>query len=217
MGPGTWLLGRFNGNDNAAAFDTSTGGFVTGLDTQLGDTSRLGLVAGYSHLSMHAKDRSSSASAQSLHLGLYGGSQFDAISLRAGAAYSFNALETNRYVGIPGLTDFHDADYDASTLQLFGELGYRIDTDLAVFEPFANLAYVNLHTDGFSETGGAAALSAGSNSTQTTFTTIGLRSSSTFTLNHLTANVNGMVGWRHAYGDLDPVTRLSLKDQTVSR
>jgi outer membrane autotransporter protein len=206
---GSW--GRFNGNDNAAAFDTSTGGFVTGLDTQLGDTSRLGLVAGYSHLSMHAKDRSSSASAQSLHLGLYGGSQFDAISLRAGAAYSFNALETNRYVGIPGLTDFHDADYDASTLQLFGELGYRIDTDLAVFEPFANLAYVNLHTDGFSETGGAAALSAGSNSTQTTFTTIGLRSSSTFTLNHLTANVNGMVGWRHAYGDLDPVTRLSFE------
>lgn len=206
---GSW--GRFNGNDNAAAFDTSTGGFVTGLDTQLGDASRLGLVAGYSRLSMHAKDRSSSASSENLHLGLYGGSQFDAISLRAGAAYSFSALETSRYVGIAGLTDVHDADYNASTLQLFGELGYRINTSIAVFEPFANLAYVNLHTDGFSETGGAAALSAGSNSTQTTFTTIGLRSASDFTLNQVTGSVNGMVGWRHAYGDLDPTTRLSFE------
>ncbi|MDH7792568.1 autotransporter domain-containing protein [Ochrobactrum sp. AN78] len=206
---GSW--GRFKGDDNTAAFDTSTGGFVTGFDTQLGDTSRLGLVAGYSHLSMHAKDRSSSASAQNLHLGVYGGSQFDAISLRAGAAYSFSALETSRYVGIPGLTDVHDADYNASTLQLFGELGYRINTSFAVFEPFANLAYVNLHTDGFSETGGAAALKADSNSTHTTFTTIGLRSSSDFTLNHVTGIVNGMVGWRHAYGDLDPATRLSFE------
>ncbi|GAA5628163.1 hypothetical protein Brsp05_03459 [Brucella sp. NBRC 12953] len=206
---GSW--GRFNGNDNAAAFDTSTGGFVTGLDTQLGEASRLGLVAGYSHLSMHAKDRSSSASAENWHLGLYGGSQFDALSLRAGAAYSFSALETSRYVGIPGLTDFHDADYNASTFQIFGELGYRIDTSVAVFEPFANLAYVKLHTDGFSETGGAAALSAGSSSTETTFTTIGLRSASDFTLNQLAGSVNGMVGWRHAYGDLDPITRLSFE------
>lgn len=206
---GSW--GRFNGNDNAAAFDTSTGGFITGLDTKLGEASRLGLVAGYSHLSMHAKDRGSSASAENWHLGLYGGSQFDKISLRAGAAYSFSALETNRYVGIPGLTDFYDADYNAATLQVFGELGYRIDTDFAVFEPFANLAYVNLHTDGFNENGAAAALSAGSNSTQTTFTTLGLRSSSDFALNDVTGTVTGMIGWRHAYGDLDPATTLAFE------
>lgn len=206
---GSW--GRFNGNDNAATFDTSTGGFISGLDAQLGEASRLGLVAGYSHLSMHAKDRGSSASAESWHLGLYGGSQFDNISLRAGAAYSFSALETNRYVGIPGLTDFYDADYNAATLQVFGELGYRIDTDFAVFEPFANLAYVNLHTDGFRENGGAGALSAASNSNQTTFTTLGLRSSSAVTLHDVTGVITGMIGWRHAYGDLDPTTTLSFE------
>ena len=50
--------------------------------------------------------------------------------------------------------------YDAGTAQVFGEVGYRIDTASASFEPFANVAYVNLHTDGFAETGGAAALDA---------------------------------------------------------
>jgi len=57
----------------------------------------------------------------------------------------------------------------------------------------------------------ASALSAGSSSTETTFTTIGLRSASDFTLNQLAGSVNGMVGWRHAYGDLDPITRLSFE------
>src|ERR1700738_5572581 len=51
--------------------------------------------------------------------------------------------------------------YDAGTAQVFGDLGYRIDAGhtavgALAFEPFANLAYVNLRTDGFSGTGAAA-------------------------------------------------------------
>ena len=40
-----------------------------------------------------------------------------------------------------------------------GEFGYRLDTAATSFEPYANLADVNFDADGFSENGGAAALS----------------------------------------------------------
>lgn len=61
-------------------------------------------------------------------------------------------------------------DDNAGTAQVFGELAYGFSMGAARFEPFANLAYVNLHTDGFREAGGAAALTSASANTDTTFT-----------------------------------------------
>jgi RecJ-like exonuclease len=43
----------------------------------------------------------------------------------------------------PGFSDDTSAKYNAHTAQVFGELGYRIDTNRVAFEPFVNLAYVN--------------------------------------------------------------------------
>ncbi|WCR02154.1 autotransporter domain-containing protein [Paracoccus saliphilus] len=48
------------------------------------------------------------------------------------------------------------ADYDASSLQAFGELGYRIETATVSYEPFVGLAHLRLKTDGFTERGGTA-------------------------------------------------------------
>jgi fibronectin-binding autotransporter adhesin len=54
-------------------------------------------------------------------------------------------------------------------------LPHRARPGFASFEPFAGLAYVNLHSDGFSESGGAAALSARSDDTSLGYSTLGLR------------------------------------------
>jgi outer membrane autotransporter protein len=78
----------------------------------------------------------------------------------------------------------------------------------ARFEPFANLAYVNLHTDGFAEKGGAAALKAGASSTDMTFTTLGLRASTNVDLDGTTVTARGMVGWRHGFGNMTPTARM---------
>jgi outer membrane autotransporter protein len=61
-----------------------------------------------------------------------------------------------------------------------------------------------LHTDGFTEQGGAAALSVDSETTSTTFTTLGLRASAPFQFGATKANLKGTLGWRHAYGDITP-------------
>lgn len=134
----------------------------------------------------------------------YGGNQWGPIGLRAGLVHTWNNIDSSRSVAYPGFSDSFDADYDARTLQAFGELGYRIDTASASFEPFANLSHVRLRTDGFNENGGAAALSVDSETTNTTFTTLGLRASAPLTLGTTTANLKGTLGWRHAYGDITP-------------
>ena len=110
--------------------------------------------------------------------------------------------------------DARSPDYSAGTAQAFGDLGYRIDAGhtavgALAFEPFANLAYVNLWTGGFSETG-AAALTGRSGATDVTFSTLGLRDSTNFSLNGMAATARGSLGWRHAYGDVTPASLLAF-------
>ncbi|RUY63392.1 autotransporter domain-containing protein, partial [Mesorhizobium sp. M7A.F.Ca.CA.001.13.1.1] len=151
-----------------------------------------------------------SGKSDSYHLGLYGGTNWGAIAFRTGAAYSWSSLSTNRSVAFNGFTDGLSADYDAGTAQVFGELAYKADAGQFKFEPFANLAYVSVHTDGFTEDGGDAALTSAGTSTDATFTTLGLRGSSDFAFGGMNVTARGMLGWRHAFGDVTPTSTFAF-------
>jgi len=207
-GFGAW--GHFDGDGNAARLDRSTGGFLAGGDAAAGENWRLGLLGGYSRTSIHVDGRASSGASNNYHLGLYAGTQRGPLGFRSGLAYTWHRIETSRSTAFPGFSDSPSADYHAGTFQAFGELGYRIDKASASFEPYANLAYVNFSADGFSEDGGAAALSGKGRSSDTTFTTIGLRTSTALTLGSVSTTARGGIGWRHAFGDVTPETTLAF-------
>ncbi|MDM8346874.1 autotransporter domain-containing protein [Pseudochrobactrum sp. sp1633] len=204
QGFGSW--GKNKADGNAAKLTHSVDGFLAGADTQVFDNWRLGMLTGYSQSRFDMHDRNSSGSSDNYHLGIYGGSQFDNLGLRTGLAYSWHSLETSRNVIFGNFSDKLSADYNAGTFQAFGELGYRIDTGIAAFEPFVNLAHVNLQTRGFSEQGGSAGLHAGSQTTNTTFTTLGVRASTQFELGRISAAAHGTFGWKHGLGDLTPLS-----------
>lgn len=203
-GFGSWV--DRDGNSNTGGLKTSTGGFLSGVDVGFASGWRLGVVGGYSQTDLDAKGRYASANSDNWHLGIYGGNQWGPVGLRAGLVHTWHNVDSSRSVAYTGFSDSLNADYDARTFQAFGEVGYRIDTAAASFEPFANLTYVRLHTDSFTEKGGAAALSVDSETTNTTFTTLGLRASAPLQLGATTANLKGTLGWRHAYGDTTPET-----------
>jgi hypothetical protein len=48
--------------------------------------------------------------------------------------------------------------YDAGTAQVFSELGYRMPTGPVMLEPFARLAYVNLHRQSRAQPAGSSDL-----------------------------------------------------------
>lgn len=206
QGFGAW--GHWNSDGNAARLERSIGGFFFGADAPVFDTWRFGAVAGYSSTSFNAKDHHSSGSSDNYHLGLYGGTQWGDLAFRTGAAYTWHDISTTRSVAFPGFGDSLKGDYNAATAQAFGELGYRMQVGNVALEPFGNLAYVNLHTDGFTEKGGAAALTSGAANTDVTFTTLGLRASTSFTLGGTEATARGMLGWRHAFSVVSPNTTM---------
>lgn len=205
---GTW--GDTDGNGNAAGFQRNVGGFLMGADGLVGDNWRAGLFGGYSRSSFDVVDRHSSGDSDNYHIGAYAGTGLGALSLTAGATYSWHRIETTRSVSFGGFDDSLSAAYDARTAQIFGEASYAASAGHFDFEGFANLAYLNLDTDGFREKGGSAALSGRSNNNDTTFTTIGVRTSTDVSFGETAAVLSGTVGWRHAFGDVVPTSTLAF-------
>ncbi len=207
--PASWLqaIGNWNhinSTSNTGSLTSSSGGFLMGIDAPMSNNWQLGLLAGYSRSSFDVKSRSSSGNSNNYHLGAYTGGRWGALRLQGGLAYSWHNLTTRRSVAIPGFTDQLTARYDGHTAQAFVDLGYGIDTSVATLEPFVNLAYVNLRTNRYNESGDAAALHAAGQTTDTTFTTLGLRASTNFEVGSSQLVARGSLGWRHAIGDITP-------------
>ena len=115
---------------------------------------------------------------------------------------------------VRGRSTWLSASYGARTAQIFSEAGYRFGTDALAFEPFAGLAHVHTTTNRFTETGGAAALTATRSTTATTFSTLGLRAFSQFELGGMQATLRGLVGWRHTLSGATPAMRFNFAGGT---
>ncbi len=200
---GSW--GRMGSDGNASRLNRSTGGLLMGLDAGSRNV-RLGAVWGYNQTNLDS--RGSSGKIDSYHLGTYAGAQWGAASIRTGIAYSWSDLHTTRNIAFPGFSDTTRASYNGGTFQAFGELGYGFDLGRIKVEPYANVAYVRARTNGFSETDGYAKLSGAKAGTDVTFTTLGLRTTTSFDLGGAQAMLRVGAGWRHAFGDTTPVTAL---------
>ncbi|OCW55723.1 autotransporter domain-containing protein [Hoeflea olei] len=207
-GLGAWVqgFGAFGSFDTAAAgLDTRTGGVMVGGDAAIGDTGLAGLVAGYQASGYRVDGLASKADASSFFVGVYGGAALGSFNLTGGAAYAWSDVDTARTAAFAGFSERLGAATHAGTAQVFGELGYEFDTGPAVFEPFAGLAHISVSSDGYTETGGASALSIASGTTDMTFSTLGIRASALLPFGDAgAARLTGMVGWRHAYGSATP-------------
>ncbi|TNB46468.1 autotransporter domain-containing protein [Martelella lutilitoris] len=203
---GAWMqafggMGHIDGDGNAAKLDSNTGGFIIGGDAGFGDAGVLGVMAGYQSSAYDVDARASSADATSYQIGIYGGTSFEGFNISGGAAYAWSDIDTKRTAAFPGFSDYLTGSTNGGVAQVFGEVGYEFDLGMATIEPFADLAYVSVHTDAYSESGGAAALAIASDTTDMTYSTLGVRGAVAF---DEAARVTGMLGWRHAYGSLAP-------------
>ncbi|HEX7198760.1 MAG TPA: autotransporter outer membrane beta-barrel domain-containing protein, partial [Dongiaceae bacterium] len=209
-GFGSW--DHFLGNSNAASLDGTAAGFLLGLDNPIGRNWRAGIAGGYSGSSFDVPSRASSGSANNYDLLVYGGARYGDLGLRLGAAYSWSDVSANRSVAFTGFSNQLSSSYDAATAQVYGEVGYALHPDAATtLEPLADLAYVNVATDGFSESGGPAALTANSTNFATTYSILGGRVSHAFALGDGAAlTASARLGWQHAFGDTSPATTLAF-------
>ncbi len=206
-------FGHDGGNANGAGLDRSTGGFVLGIDTPIhGFTApyRVGFAGGYSNDTLHATGAAGGGSFQSVFGTLYGGARYGAVDVRAGASVAGTSTALDRTVAFPGLNESEHSVYGGNIEQVFGEVGYRFTGTRWVVEPVGGAGYLHVHQDGYHERGGAAALAGAADDNDVGTTTLGTRAEY--------APVAGVplvgrvfLGWRHAFGDVNPVTTLAFE------
>ncbi|MBI1218017.1 MAG: autotransporter domain-containing protein [Rhodobacteraceae bacterium] len=210
-GQGYGAQGHWPGDGNAASLHRDLGGLFLGVDGMLDGGWQVGVLGGFSHTSLAVDARNASASSNDYSLGLYAGRNWGPLAFRAGVGTAWHDVRTLRTPAFSGYADRLGASYGARTAQAYVELGYDLGRKTTVIEPFVNLAYVNLSTAGFTETGGAAAITAASQHQSVLFSTLGLRASKLVTLDSgQTVRLHGMLGWRAASGHLTPTSDVAL-------
>lgn len=207
---GAW--GKTDSSSDTAGYTTSIGGLLAGVDGALDEDTRLGLVAGYSDTSLNMGDGTHSrASVDSYHFGAYAGHEIGAWRLSGGATYSWHRADVKRELQYGEVAGKQKAKVDARSTQVFTEAAYRLNLQPLALEPFANLAYVHLDSDGFSEKGDAAALKGGDDARDLVLSTLGVRALKTFNLtDHQALDVSGTLGWQHNLSSTDSERHLAF-------
>ncbi|KZN20392.1 MULTISPECIES: autotransporter serine protease [Pseudomonas] len=207
---GAW--GKTDDSHDTAGYTTSIGGLLAGVDGAVDDETRVGLVAGYSDSSASmGSGTHSSGQVDSYHLGAYAGHEIGAWRLSAGGAYSRHRADVKRDLQYGDVSAKQKAKVDAGTTQLFGEAAYRLNLQALALEPFANLAYVHLDTEGFTEKGDAAALKNSGDRRDAVLSTLGVRALKTVTLSgQQQLDLSGSLGWQHNLSNTDSEEHLAF-------
>ena len=229
-GQGFGSFGDVRSDGNAASLSRQTSGFVLGADVRLESGFRLGVAGGYTTTTLDTAGRLQSGQIESGFGGVYGGYEAGAFSLRLGATYADNSARLRRAVLFAGFSDAPQARTGGSTVQGFGEIGYKFALGapapaaliskggapvpaqpLSYIEPFVGGAYVSIDRDRFAETGGVAALIGAARSYEIGTATAGVRAVTTFDLGlGAPVTAHGLVGYRRAFGDVVPTALLSF-------
>ncbi|WP_164477522.1 autotransporter outer membrane beta-barrel domain-containing protein [Pannonibacter phragmitetus] len=196
-GFGSW--GQAGATNGGSSTGMASAGILAGGDAIITGNLRAGVFGGFSR--SYFDDSSSKGNSSNYHAGAYAGTSWDALSFRTGLSYTWYDVNTKR--SISAVSETVEGKYNASSLNAFGEVSYRIETAHAAFEPFAGLSHTHMKTDGFTETGGISALTIGSSTSDTTYTTLGMRASTDVYLGPVTASLRGSLGWLYAFGDID--------------
>jgi outer membrane autotransporter protein len=205
---GAW--GDFEGNGNAASADRTLGGFVSGMDANIGGSWRAGLATGYAQSNTGVDARLSSADVEGYHLAAYAGGRAGAFALRGGGAWTWSGIDTNRTVVFPGFFEREEASYDGDTGQLFAEAALPLTASAAALEPFGRLAYVHVGIGGFTESGALAALTSSGGGDDVGYSVLGMRAAGVLQAADVRVTPHASFAWQHAFGDIDPVAALAF-------
>lgn len=202
---GSW--GSLGATADAQRMTRSLGGLLFGGDTPVGQSGYAGLSMGLTTSSYNAAGNST-ADTDGYHLMSYLGWSANRFSVRGGVGQSWYRIDTRRNIAYNGLGQAQ-SKANATSTQLFAELAYAVSQGNVVVEPYWGVQRVWLSRDAFDESGSAVALSGDQSRQAVTFSRLGLRARMTLSDDAasstlLTANI----GWRRAWGDLTPETRL---------
>lgn len=182
---------------NAAGNHIRRSGFLTGGDLQLDENWLLGFAAGYGESDFGVSARASDANIDTLSIGAYSAWAGSGLRGRFGGLYSWHEINSERSIAFAAFSDRVKGNYNARSGQVFGEIDYPFELARAEIAPFANLTYARWDADGWSESGGDAALHIQASHLDGLITTTGLRMGAEFRRSSdVLIRLGATAGWR---------------------
>ncbi|WP_434608767.1 autotransporter domain-containing protein [Pseudomonas sp. D2-30] len=183
------------------ALKHSTKGLMLGTDWAVSPDWRLGVIGSKTQTRLDSYQFDGAL--DSWLVGAYALRQDGPVALRLGAIYGSHDGSTKRHVAFNGFRDHLKGRYDATTQQIFGQVGYNLDVGHFDMEPYIQVGYQRYQRDAYAEKGGDAALQYHDQSQEHFSSDLGLRIALPFAFDQgmrLTPRVD--VGWKHLYGDI---------------
>ncbi|MCJ2135244.1 autotransporter outer membrane beta-barrel domain-containing protein [Methylobacterium sp. J-026] len=215
------VFGAFGETARTANTDRLTaqaGGFMLGIETAPGvlggplDGWQAGIAAGYSLTAFDVSARQSTGQIESGLAAIYARGPVGPLQVRLGAVYSGDALDTRRTVIFPGFSQALTGKAGGDSAYGFGEVGYRFACAQGYVEPFVGGSALHVHREGFTEVGGASALTVFGRSYDIQTATTGLQGQVLLDLFGTERPVvaRGLIGYRRAFGDVVPSALLAF-------
>lgn len=170
---------------------------VGGVDVELGDAWTLGLLAGIGSSAINST--TTSTNSVDLSAGLYGATEFSGFALRFGASITHHSVASTRKVEAPGVNETFMAAYGAATAQGFVELARQFHLGPVDVELFGDLGYARHVSPGFTETGGAGALTVAASSSDAVDTVLGVRAGRKLAMGTRLLTAGLTLAWKHRF------------------
>ncbi|WLH01221.1 autotransporter domain-containing protein [Pseudomonas beijingensis] len=193
--------GRLAKQLGSYALKHSTKGLMLGTDWAISPNWRLGIIGSKTQTRLDSYQFDGAL--DSWLVGAYALRQDGPLALRLGAVYGNHDGSTKRHVVFNGFRDRLKGRYNATTQQVFGQVGYNLDVGQFDIEPYVQVGYQRYQRDAYSEKGGDAALQYNGQTQEHYNSELGLRLARPFVFDQgmrLTPCVD--VGWKHLYGDI---------------
>jgi uncharacterized protein with beta-barrel porin domain len=170
---------------------------IGGVDVDLAGDWTLGLLAAMGNSAIAAGNASTESF--DLSAGFYGAREWGALALRFGGSLTHHSVGSRRRVTGPGIDETLVGSYGALTGQLFAELAQEFDFGPLGLELFGDLAYARHFSPGFTETGGAGALTVAASSSDAVDATLGARVTQQVAMGTRLITLGATIGWKHRW------------------
>lgn len=136
---------------SAIGYDADAISFTLGLDRQLSENAKVGVLLNYADINVDAYGPATEQNdINSYQISAYAGLDFGAAFVNAELGYSFNDAESQRRALGAAITSI--SDVDGLIADISG--GYTLDSGNFTITPTAGLRYASLSRDSFTENGG---------------------------------------------------------------
>ena len=203
-GEGYGVGAKIGGDGNASGLDYTVGGFAYGFEQNLDRNTLLGFVGGYSKTFVNLDDRLDHSAIESAQAGLYMHHDSGAGYAAGIVAYGYNAYDSRRQILIGNLTRTARSNHEGNEFSFYFETGRNYGCPRTYyFQPYVALQYIQLHQNGFGESGADSLnLSVGGVHADSFRGLLGTRLTRCFRTNTgRLGTIEGRALWRHEFLD----------------